>query len=387
MVANLSTEDRSGQDVADSAKRFALLIPSMRAGGAERVTLILAREFAARGYAVDLLLAQKEGPNLANLAELEGSVHVVDLQASRVLASLPALVRYLRRVRPHALLSMMVHTNIVALWAWRLAGVPTRMLVSERNIISWRTKPTVSIRDRLWPWFIRVFYPWADGVIAVSDGVADDLVRMAGIRDQNIRTIYNPVVRPELHEKARADLEHPWFKPGEPPVVLAAGRLTAQKDFPTLIRAFARVRQGRKARLLITGEGQERTALETLVAQLGLEQDVSMPGFEANPYAYMARASVFVLSSRWEGLPGVLIEALSCGAPLVATDCPSGPREILKEGQYGHLVPIGDVAAMAEGIELALAGKIPRPPRESWRPFELDTVVNQYVQAMLPNGA
>ncbi len=380
MVANFSPEVVEGQGILCPPKRLALFVPSMRAGGAERVTLILAREIAARGHAVDLLLAQAEGPHLAEVHE---SVRVVDLKASRVLTSLLPLVRYLRQERPQALLSMMVHTNIVALWACRLAGVSTRTVVSERVTLSWRTEHTRSKRGWLWPWLIKLFYPWADGIIAVSNGVADDLVQVAGIPREYVRTIYNPIVRPELREKAQAPLDHPWFKPGQPPVVLAAGRLTAQKGFPTLIQAFARVCQVLPARLLILGEGEQRLALETLIRQLGLEKDVSLPGFEANPYPYMARASVFVLSSRWEGLPCVLIEALACGAPLIATDCPSGPREILKDGQYGQLVPVGDIAALAQAIEMALGGKIPPPPEESWRPFELETVVNQYMNVLL----
>ncbi|MFQ5545316.1 MAG: glycosyltransferase [Acidiferrobacterales bacterium] len=380
MVANLSPDVAEGHGIFYPPKRLALFVPSMRCGGAERVTLILARELVLRGHAVDLLLAQAEGPHLAEVHE---SVRVVDLKASRVLTSLPALVRYLRQERPHALLSMMVHTNIVALWARRLAGVSTRAVVSERVTLSWRTEHGATRRGRLWPWVIRRFYPWADSIIAVSNGVADDLVQVAGIPHEYVRTIYNPIVRPELREKAQAPLDHPWFKPGQPLVVLAAGRLTEQKDFPALIQAFARVRQLRPARLLILGEGRERPALETLIRQLGLEKDVSLPGFEANPYPYMARASVFVLSSRFEGLPGVLIEALSCGAPLIATDCPSGPREILKDGQYGQLVPVGDIAALAQAIEMALSGKIPPPPQESRRPFELGTVVNQYINVLL----
>jgi len=158
--------------------------------------------------------------------------------------------------------------------------------------------------------------------------------------------------------------------------------LRPQKDFPTLIQAFAHVRRAYPARLLILGEGEERPALEALVRQLGLEQDVSLPGFAVNPYPYMARASLFVLSSRWEGLPGVLIEALYCGAPLVATDCPSGPREILRDGQYGQLVPVGDVTALAQAIETTLVSRTQGPPPESWQSFELEAVVNQYIRIL-----
>jgi glycosyltransferase involved in cell wall biosynthesis len=350
----------------------------MRGGGAERVTAILAAELAARGYAVDLLLAQNEGPNLE---VLPATVRIIDFKARRLISSLPGLVRYLRRERPTVMLSMMAHTNIVALLACRLAGVATRAVVSERVSLSWRKQQQSS---KLL-WLIRHFYPWADAIIAVSDGVADDLSEVSGIPREQIRTIYNPIVRPALHQKAKAPLDHPWFTPGQPPVVLAVGRLCDQKDFSTLIHAFAQARRDRPARLLILGEGELRPVLEQLVAELGLESDVGLPGFSANPYAYMAQAAVFVLSSKWEGLPGVLIEALYCGAPLIATDCPSGPKEVLNNGQYGRLVPVGDKDKLAEAINLALDGKIPRPPAESWQPFEQECVVNRYIDVLLAN--
>ena len=215
--------------------------------------------------------------------------------------------------------------------------------------------------------------------------MGDDLASVAGIPRERIEVIYNPVMRPELQEKAQAPLDHPWFKPGGPPVVLAVGSLSVQKDFPTLIQAFAQVRQARPARLLILGEGTERPALEALIRQLDLEQDVSLAGFVTNPYAYMAQASLFVLSSRWEGLPGVLIEALCCGTPVISTDCPSGPREILRKEEYGQLVPVGDVPALARAIEKTLARKTPSPPCESWLPFERETTVNQYLKILLGN--
>jgi glycosyltransferase involved in cell wall biosynthesis len=233
------------------------------------------------------------------------------------------------------------------------------------------------------PQLARYFYPWADYVVAVCEGVAKDLVETAAIPNERVRVIYNPIVTPDFEAKARSPLQHSWFGPGKPPVILSAGRLTAQKDFPTLIQAFALVRKGRPVRLLILGEGEERLALEGLVKRLDLDHYVSMPGFVANPYPYMARAGVFALTSRWEGLPGVLIEALYCGAPLVATDCPGGSREILANGQYGQLVPVGDIVALAQAMEAALTSRMPHPPPESWNPFMLETVVDQYLSTLL----
>jgi glycosyltransferase involved in cell wall biosynthesis len=344
-----------------------MFVPSLRYGGAERVTLTLAQNIAERGYAVDLVLAQVEGPYLVDVRD---PVQVVDLKAPRVARSLPALVRYLRRERPTAMLSMMAHSNIVALWARRLARVPTRLIVSERVSISWRIRHAPRrYYNRLLTSLIKRYYPWADGIVAVSDGVADDLTQVTGIPRQQVSTIYNPVVRPGLQPLMQVPVEHPWFQPDGPPVVLAVGRLTTQKDFSTLIQAFAQVRQTHDARLVILGDGKERPALERLVSQLGLEKVVSLPGFATNPYAYMVRSTLFVLSSRWEGLPGVLIEALYCGVPVVATDCPSGPREILRNGKYGHLVPIRDIAALARAMEESLVGKTRPAPDECWRPF------------------
>jgi glycosyltransferase involved in cell wall biosynthesis len=231
------------------------------------------------------------------------------------------------------------------------------------------------------------FYPWADAIIAVSDGVADDVARVTSLPRESITTIHNPVVTPELQEKMRAPLDHPWFAPGNPPVLLAVGRLVDQKDFPTLLKAFARVRAVRKARLIILGEGKERPELEALTGKLGVASDVDLPGFVLNPFPYMIRASALVLSSAWEGLPGVLIEAMACGCPVVSTDCPSGPAEILNGGAYGPLVPVGDDAALAKAILSVLEAP---PDSERLRAqaalFSVDRATDQYLQVLLEPG-
>lgn len=366
----------------DQRKQFAIYLPSLYGGGAERVMLNLAHGLAGCGYAVDLVLAQAKGPYLS---DVHGGIRLVDLKASRVLTSLPALARYLRREQPEALLSALDYANVVALWARRLAGVPCRLLVTEHNTLSRSAGNSAKWRHRMVPHLVKRFYPWADHVIATSVGVADDLSQMTGLPRERIKILYNPVVTPELQEKARAPLNHPWFEAGQPPVVLAVGRLTKQKDFPALIQAFAQVRQTRPARLLILGEGPDRPALEALAKKLSLGSDIAMPGFVENPYAYMSRASLYVLSSRWEGLPTVLIEALCCGAPVIATDCPSGPREILADGLYGLLVPLENVTALAQAIDAGLEGKTPHPTEESWHPYSFEAVVEKYIRLLL-NG-
>jgi glycosyltransferase involved in cell wall biosynthesis len=359
-------------------KKLTIFLPSLGGGGAEIVMLKIAQGVLERGYSVDLVLAKADGPYLA---EIPKEARLVDLNASRVLSGLPALVRYLRSERPDTLLSGL-HANVIALWARTLAGVQTRVVLSIHNTLSVAAQYASDLRGRWEPRLIKYFHRWAYGIIAVSSGVADDLSRITRIPRNLIQVIYNPVITPELRAKSQAPLEHPWFNPGEPPVILAVGRLTTQKDFVTLIKAFALLLEIRKARLLILGEGDLRTVIEAEVTRLGLKQYVSLPGFTANPYPYMVRTPVFVLSSRWEGLPTVLIEALFCGASIVSTDCPSGSREILQDGKYGQLVPVGDSVSMAQAIENVLAGKKLIPPQECWKPFELDFVSDQYIKVL-----
>ena len=310
------------------------------------MTATLARGISEQGFDVDVVLARAEGPYLARLPS---QVHVVDLKASRTLTALPKLARYLREERPSALLSVMDHANIIALWATKLSRVPVRTVVSVRTMTSEMSRIGLR-RDRLTPFFIKRFYPWADAIVAVSRGVADDLKQLLPSRAADVKVIYNPVVTPEFSQEAQEPLHHPWFQPGQPPVILGVGRLHQVKDFATLLRAFSLVIQTRPARLMILGEGPEQLRLETLAHELGILEEVSLPGFKSNPLPYFAQAAVYALSSTLEGLPAVLIEALACGTPVVATDCPTGPREILEGGRWGLLVPRSDPAALARGI-------------------------------------
>ena len=302
----------------------------------------------------------------------------------RVIGCIPALARYLRSERPEALLSALNYSNLAAVWARRLAGVPTRLVVSERNTLSVRASRSSEGSLRALPAMIRRFYPWADAVTAVSDGVADDLARVSGIPRGEIVTTWNPVVSPALAEAAAQPLDHPWFRPGEPPVVLGAGKLRPQKDFATLIDAFAKLRAKRPARLMILGEGPEEGRLRVRARRLDISSDVALEGFVGNPFAYMARAAVFALSSAWEGLPSVLIQAMACGCPVVSTDCPSGPSEILEGGACGPLVPVGDSDALAAAMLRLLASP---PDRERLRrraeDFSVDRVALRYLAVML----
>jgi glycosyltransferase involved in cell wall biosynthesis len=226
-------------------------------------------------------------------------------------------------------------------------------------------------------------YGWADAVVAVSQGIADDLVEHTALVVDRVVTVTNPTWSPAIAAAAAAPLEHPWLAPGEPPLLLAAGRLSPAKDFATLVRAFARVRRLRQAHLVILGEGGRRSRIEALCRELGVGDSVVLPGFVDNPFAWMSRAALFVLSSAWEGSPGVLVEAMACGCPVVSTDCPSGPAEILANGRYGRLVPVGDDEALAGAIVEALDAPADADAlRARAREFDARRAVDRYLEVL-----
>lgn len=370
-----------------SKPKISLFVPTLDGGGAELVVLRLAQGFAERGFPVDVVLAKAEGEYLSKVPP---AVQIVNLQARSpvVLFKTLALKRYLQEHQPAVLISAL---DIVssATWARYLAKVSTTVVMGVHTHLSqqFRDKPEGiggQVRSRL----VRWFYPWADEIIAVSQGVAQDLAQMSGIDPEEIHVIYNPVVTPEVLQKAQESIDHPWFASGEPPVILGVGRLVRQKDFATLVRAFAQVRQQRPARLMILGNEDPREPtikpqLETLIRELGIEADVALPGFVENPHAYMARATVFVLSSIYEGFGNVIVEALAAGTAVVATDCESGPAEILAHGEYGLLAPVGDEAAIATAI-LKTLDHPPDPAQLQQRSldFTIDKVIDQYLAVL-----
>jgi glycosyltransferase involved in cell wall biosynthesis len=254
-------------------------------------------------------------------------------------------------------------------------------VVNEQNMPTQKAANTQQRRMRVMPKLMRWSYPRADAVTAISVGVAEDLARVTGLQDERIRIIYNPVVTSELQERAAEGVDDTWLGPDQPPVILGVGRLVKQKDFSTLLRAFALARKRIKVRLIIIGEGEQRNALKDLGRELGVEEEVRLPGFVTNPYAYMARSAVFALSSKWEGLGMALIEAMACGTPVVSTDCPSGPREILEKGRWGRLVPVGSVESLAQAIVETVEDPGCDPQRRAAY-FSVQAAVDQYLQLL-----
>ena len=357
-------------------KKIAIFVPTLAFGGVERVMVNLAQGFSDRGFEVDLVAPQVEGEFQS---QVPNRVRVVDLQAKQVLTSLPRLVGYLRRERPSVVLTAMEHSSVAAIWARAFARVPTRVIATVHTNLSEVVKHAPSAKVRLVPLVCRAFLHRADAIVAVSRGVADDLAKHAPKTRSRTKVIYNPVITDDILSQAKESVDHPWFQPGEAPVILGAGRLAEQKDFATLIRAFALVRRQRPVRLAILGEGEERQHLEALAADLGVGQDIWMPGYEQNPYRYMSKAALFVLSSAWEGFGNVLVEALAVGAPVVATDCRDGPREILEAVGQGRLVGVGDVEALAREMLFSLSEEHQAQSAKELRAFTLNFVVDQYV--------
>ena len=361
------------------AGRLSIFLPSLEGGGTERVASVLAAGFARRGHAVDLLLARAEGPYLANVP---ADVRIIDFNRSGVVACLPQLMGYLRRERPRALLSLLSHANVIALLANKLAGSPCRVVVGERSSLAGNQDNLRAPRDRLVRMMMRLTYPWASKVIVVSDAMIDEFRQGIGIERAQILSIPNPVVPDDIDARAREPFDCDIFGQGRP-VIVAAGRLEFEKDFDVLIRAVGLLRARRDVALVILGEGSERPRLERLVAELGLSDHVRLPGFVGNPFPFMRAAAIFVLSSRFEGMPGVLVQAMACGTPVVSTDCRTGPREVLEGGKWGTLVPVGDPAALAEGIAESLDRHEHPEVRARAERHKEETGVDRYLQALL----
>ncbi|NKE36522.1 glycosyltransferase [Natronococcus sp. JC468] len=332
---------------------ISMYVPSLRGGGAERVIVRLANQFAEQGYSVELVLGREEGAYLDHVSE---AVTVVDLDTRRYLAAVPKLVDYLRTRRPTVLLSTIDTANVAAIVATKLSRVETRVVIRISNMMSVKEEMLDQPKHRLVHLTAKRTYKHADHVIGVSAEVTDDVVTNFGVPQRRASTVYNPVVNEDLRSQSSERVDHPWFHSDrERPIVLGVGELADQKDFATLIEALAATDYDPEPRLVILGEGQNREPLERLAREHDIAHRVDLPGFVDNPYSYMADSDVFALSSKWEGCPNVLIEAMACGTPLVATDCRSGPREILAAGEYGELVPVGDVEKLSQAISSTLA--------------------------------
>jgi glycosyltransferase involved in cell wall biosynthesis len=359
---------------------IAFFLVNLNGGGAEKVMLSLASGFAEKGLKVDLVVAILEGEYLSLVSP---QVRLIDLKSSRLISSLPSLISYLRQNRPQVLISALEDPNTIAVIAKRLARVSTSVILTVHNHLSRASKQSKNLKGKLIPFFVRLFYAWADGIVAVSQGVAEDAAKISNLPLDKIQVIYNPIFTNDLIEKFAQPVNHPWFLQDQPPVILGVGRLTKQKDFPTLIRAFALVQKQYSARLMILGQGEDLSSLQALVAELGLEENVCFPGFVPNPYSYMKQASLCVLSSIFEGFGNVLVEAMLAGTPVVSTDCESGPAEILADGKYGDLVAVGDFESLATAMINNLKNPLDSQLlQKRGQEFSLEAALKKYEQLL-----
>ncbi|HBB31515.1 MAG TPA: glycosyl transferase [Cyanobacteria bacterium UBA8803] len=366
-------------------KRIAFIIPDLDGGGLQRVALNLLKGLAVEGIPLDLVVANAEG---RFLNDISSEVRVINLDTliqprlSSCLGVTLPLVRYLRREKPQVLVCHLFTCNVVAAIAKIIALSPVKLACVEHISLADKKNRPNTLQENLLPLAMQWLYPTVDAVIAVSKGLAKELESYLHLQPNSIQTIYNPVLDSNLLLKSQEQVKHDWFKDEQLPIILGVGRLVKQKDFATLIRAFAIIRQSQPARLVILGEGEQKDKLIALARKLEVENDVNFLGFVDNPYSYMAHASVFVLSSIQEGLPTVLIEAMAIGTPVISTNCPSGPDEILANGKYGELVPVGDSQAMADAILRVLSGQVKSVETDWINQFTLEAATQKYLNIL-----
>lgn len=394
------------------ASHIAILTRGLEGGGVQRIMRHIADELVTRGFRVDLLTSRRgelqNAPPLLQVHRLRpmpvmagrlmamradpGGIGAMAKPvlltpfAARQIGLIPALTRYLRDRRPDGLIAATTYMNLAAIWAKRLAGTPTRVLVSERSHLSESLRSGRSARAWRWrhlPPLLNRTYPMADAIAGVTKGVARDLEDLAALPKGSVHALYNPVLQDRLPSDADDQPDDPWLHGDGPPVILSAGRLTPVKDFSTLLRGFAHLRRRRPVRLIILGEGPEGRRLERLAQRLGVQEDVCFAGWIPDVHRYMRHTALFALSSTREGFCNVLLEALACGCPVVTTDCPGGPAEVLGEGRFGRLVPVGDDQALAAAMAASLDQDLDREAlRRHAARFDVEEAVDGYLDAL-----
>ena len=361
--------------------KIALFMPSLAGGGAERVMISLANELVQRGFDVDLIVSYAKG-EYHN--QIHGSVNFIDFKVNRVLKATPKLIQYVKEVNPQVILSTIWHANIITILVKLLTGSPGIVVIRETNQISKSKQSLSPLLSRLMCPLVNFFYPFADVIIAPSNGVADDLSKLGRIQRKKINVIYNPIFLKAIEAQAREEPSHPWLVPKTEPVFIAVGSLTEQKGFSTLLESFFLVNKQIISRLIILGEGPLRQELEARALELGIHKKVDFHGFIENPFSLMASSDVFVLSSKWEGLPNVLIQAVSLGMRIVATDCTSGPQEILDNGKFGTLVEVGNIKMLSSAMLSSLEKQHDSDYVKSRaKHFSSDTIIPQYIKVLV----
>lgn len=366
-------------------KKLVIYLADLNGGGAERMHLNLAPEFIKQGFEVVFVVHQVRGDLVK---EFPKDIRLVSLNCQRTFSAIMPLAKFLIAEKPDVIISNLGHNNVIAVWAKMLAGSKTKIIATQHTILSSESSINASFGYRALPFLYKHFLKYADAIVGVSKGVTEDMRKLCNFKSEKLHTIYNPIVGPDFDQRMNVPVQHVWLSDEDIPVLIAVGRLSDQKDFPTLLRAFAILRKKRSTRLMIVGEGNARAALEQLARELGIANSVELTGFQLNPLPYIKQADVLVMSSLYEGFGNVLVEALACGTPVVSTDCLSGPGEILEGGKYGKLVPVGDAQAMADAMLVTLDSPVDREAlRKRGFEFSVEASAAQYISLMKRLGA
>lgn len=346
--------------------------------GVPLAQLRLARAFLARGFRVDFVFGfVPEGIDPPNI---EG-IDIHDLGQPRVVKLLLPIMRLIRKKRPDVIFSAEDHLNAIVTLAALLSGSRAKMSASSRVTPFDTYSNAIFSKKWILKQLSRLLWRRVDVLTCVSEDMVGQYRNVFGLTRHS--AIYNVIVDEDLHRKKEENVDHPWFADKEVPLIISAGRLAPEKRFADMIEAMRIVNDRRFARLVILGDGPLRGELQALIDRLGLTDRAELLGFQSNPMKYFRRSRLFILSSRVEGLPNVLVEAMACGCPVVSTNCPTGPREVLKDGEFGELVPVGSPLAMAEAILRALEAD-PRSEKleEAVRPFTTEAVVARHLESL-----
>lgn len=360
--------------MAEKRKKILVASPSRSNGGAERVMLNVAAGLSDLGYEVDYVL-KNDFPR--NRYEVPKSLPVHSLEAGGLLDTALKLAKRIRASKPDVVLTALETLGFAAVLSKKLLGCRVRVVPTVHTMLATLYREVPSAHNRRYRALLKLLYPRADRIVAVSQGVKRELLELLRVPESKVAVLYNPVVTEQVLEAARQPADHPWFGSGKK-VAVAVGRLTRAKNYPLMLRALAEARKSVDLHLIVLGDGELREELEAEARALGVADAVDFHGFVPNPLAYVAAADVFVLSSSWEGLPTVVIEALATGTPIVATDCGTGPREILDNGKWGALVPINDVDLLTSAILKALEGPKSPAAADSWRRYGMQEAVKAY---------
>lgn len=360
--------------------KIAIFIHGLTIGGAERVFINLANGFCKMDYDVDLVVLSGSGEFKE---KVNPQIKVVDLKSKRAITSIFKLRKYITTNKPVAILSALGHINIVSIIA--SIGSNTKTIVTEHSTNSIAFAEEGGLKAKIMPLLMRFFYKYATYVVAVSKGVADDLNKNIKI-NRKIEIIYNPTIPQELAKLIKLDTKHKWLTNKSSKIIISVGRLVKVKQFDLLINAFSLLEKELDVKLIILGDGPQREYLTKVIESLGVSSKVDMPGFTTNPYAFMAKSDLFVLSSMYEGLPTVLIEALACGIPVVSTNCPSGPYEILEGGRIGILVDNPTPTTLATAIKKALTEPISKPSPQDLQKYTLEYACKEYLKLIFLNA-